>query len=131
MPCSMTQHIDACGDRPQDLSIQSLTLYHYTCHSLGSKITGKTPMISCLGRPVWVEAQISHHIMINVTLWFTFLITLKCSCHYTIYEPHHEKTGFLPERKTKAQISCAVTNCIADQRLCFRYKDSAILLRSM
>ena len=25
------------------------------------------------------------------------------------YEPHREKTGFLPRRKTKAQISFAVT----------------------
>ena len=27
--CSRTQHDDACGDRTQDLSIRSLTLYHY------------------------------------------------------------------------------------------------------
>ena len=29
MPCSRTQHGDACGDRTQDLSIRSPTLYHY------------------------------------------------------------------------------------------------------
>ena len=29
MSCSRTQHGDACGDRTQDLSILSLTLYHY------------------------------------------------------------------------------------------------------
>ena len=27
--CSRTQHGDACGDRTQDLSIRSPTLYHY------------------------------------------------------------------------------------------------------
>ena len=29
MPCSRTQHGDACGVRTQDLSIRSPTLYHY------------------------------------------------------------------------------------------------------
>ena len=29
MSCSRTQYGDACGDRTQDLSIQSPTLYHY------------------------------------------------------------------------------------------------------
>ena len=29
MSCSRTQHGDACGDRTQDLSIRSPTLYHY------------------------------------------------------------------------------------------------------
>ena len=29
MSCSRTQHSAASGDRTQDLSIQSLTLYHY------------------------------------------------------------------------------------------------------
>ena len=35
-----------------------------------------------------------------------------------LYEPRHEKTGFLPERKLGAdQLR---SNCEADQRLCFR-----------
>ena len=29
MPCSRTQHGDACGVRTQDLKIRSPTLYHY------------------------------------------------------------------------------------------------------
>ena len=29
MSCPRTHHGDACGDRTQDLSIQSPTLYHY------------------------------------------------------------------------------------------------------
>ena len=40
-------------------------------------------------------------------------------------EPHREKTGFLPvcENKGADQLR---SNCEADQRLCFRYTDSAI-----
>ena len=40
MPFSRTQHGDPCGDRTQDLSIRSPTLYHYATaidHILGSE----------------------------------------------------------------------------------------------
>ena len=43
----------------------------------------------------------------------------------TSYEPHHEKTGFLPMQKNKdADQLCS--NCEADQHHCFRYTDSII-----
>ena len=42
------------------------------------------------------------------------------------YEPHHEKTGILPVRKQRRRS--ALSNCEADQRLCFRYSDSTIPL---
>ena len=45
-----------------------------------------------------------------------------------LYEPHHEKMGFLPtlcENKGADQIR---SNCEADQRLCFHYMDSIISL---
>ena len=38
MSCSRTQHVEACGDRTQDLSIRSLTLYHYATAPPKSKI---------------------------------------------------------------------------------------------
>ena len=48
------------------------------------------------------------------------------SLHF-LYEPRHEKTGFLHMRKNKdAYQLCG--NREADQRLCFRYTDSTIPL---
>ena len=41
-----------------------------------------------------------------------------------LFEPGHEKTGFLPcENKGADQLR---SNCEADQRLCFRYTDRTI-----
>ena len=44
----------------------------------------------------------------------------------TLFEPHHEKTGFCKlENKDADQLR---GNRDADQRLCFRYKDSTTSL---
>ena len=40
-----------------------------------------------------------------------------------LYEPHHEKTGFLHMRKQRCR-----SNSEADQHLCFHYTDSTICL---
>ena len=40
-----------------------------------------------------------------------------------LYEPHREKTRFLPMRKQRRRC-----NCEAHQRLCFRYTDSTVPL---
>ena len=49
-----------------------------------------------------------------------------CQKSRVIIEPHREKTRFLPMQKQRRKS--AVSNCTADQRLCFRYTDSTIPL---
>ena len=48
---------------------------------------------------------------------------------YELFEPRHEKTGFLHMQKNKATDQLR-GNCEADQGLCFRYIDSTIPLLS-
>ena len=43
---------------------------------------------------------------------------------HLLFEPRHEKTGFLPVRKQRRRSASQL--CEADQRLCFRYSDSTI-----
>ena len=54
------------------------------------------------------------------------MLARKLPYHFCLllYEPRHEKNGYLPMRKQSAdQLR---NNCEADQRLCFRYSDSKI-----
>ena len=44
------------------------------------------------------------------------------------FEPPHEKTNNVLRRKQRRRSDQQCSNCTADQRLCFRYMDSEILL---
>ena len=55
------------------------------------------------------------------------ILYIACICVFLIYEPRHEKTGFLPRRKQRRR---SASHCEADQRLCFRNTDSTISLSS-
>ena len=68
MSCSRTQHGDACGDRTQDLSIQSPTLYHYA-----------TAPLSLPGRPV-VNCRYSE--APRTVLFCEENMTVLAMCHY-------------------------------------------------
>ena len=61
----------------------------------------------------------SYSIFVNIkACLFSVIPITKCS--RPLNEPPHEKTKNLHRRKQSG-------NCTADQRLCFRYKDSTIL----
>ena len=53
----------------------------------------------------------------------------KITTMFKLVEPRHEKTGFLLIRKqtSRSAVQC-LSDCTADQRLCFRYSDSTIPL---
>ena len=42
------------------------------------------------------------------------LSPIPVAYHVYVYEPRHEKTGFLHNVKTKPQISCTVTTLVCD-----------------
>ena len=76
--------------------------YPYQAHCLKQKRERERSICNIIFCGI-VEIQLHEYIVID----------------FTSVEPHHEKTGFLNVRKQ---------NCTADQRLCFRYTDSTILL---
>ena len=82
---SRTQHGDACGDRIQDLSIRSLTLYHYaTTHSTAESNVYVAPFIP------GVRIQ-------KADLMYIFVSAIKVQCCWRRYTAKK-----LMERRKKA-----------------------------
>ena len=89
---------------------------------------------------IYLKQGVQHHLLLHsvvsrfVRFGFHDIIypfsALTMSLDRRKCELPHKKTNNFAYAKTKAQISCAVNKCTADQCLCFRYTDSTIPLLS-
>ena len=108
MSCSRTQHCAHGQIGNCDLVIKSLTLYQLSYLCSPQLIN---PIVFAYAKAGLLKTQLTHS-----AIWWHFILELL-----------HVKTNILLKRKTKTQISFAVT-AKSDQRLYFRYLVSTIPL---